>query len=140
MPGAPSHLVRQFQTYLSALELVSHGTATRPFADGARRERQGSRILRLDAEPYPHERLRALWEQATSLDAWEEVMAEARETLHNLRKSPPAPKAYRERGSVAWKRMIANDTETSVAALARRHGISRPTVYAYRRRYLTDEH
>src|SRR5829696_4749181 len=115
MPATPPHLIRQFHTYLSALELVSHGTTARPFEDGPRRDKHGSRILKVDTEPYPHERLRSLWEQATSLDAWEELVAEARETLHNLRKSPPAPKAYRERGSVAWKRMIANDTSTPVA-------------------------
>lgn len=135
MPTPPPHLIREFQTYLSGLELVSHGTTTRPFEDGPRRDGHDSQLPRLDAEPYPHERLRLLWEQATSLDVWEEVVAEARETLHNLRKSPPAPKAYRERGSVAWKRMIANDTCTSAAELARRHGITRQTIYAYRRRF-----
>jgi len=133
VPTAPPDLTRQFRRCLAALELVSHGTTTRSFGDGVRRRRHGSQILRLDAEPYPHERLQALWEEARSLDAWEEVLAEARETLHNLRKSPPAPKAYRERGTLAWKRMIASDTRTPVAELARRHGISRKTVYDYRR-------
>lgn len=134
-PAAPPHLERQFHAYLVALELVSQGSTARVFEDGPRRTRHGSRILRCDVEPYPHERLRALWTEATSLEGLEDLVAEARETLHNLRKSPPAPKPYRERGTIAWKRMIANDTCTPVAELASRHGISRKTIYAYRRRF-----
>jgi hypothetical protein len=94
-----------------------------PFADPARRR-----------EPYPHEHFRDRWNQATTAAARAVVLADARDHLEALRKTPDPPEGMLEPGSFPWKRMIANDPREPTE-LARVYGASRQSIHTWRKAF-----
>lgn len=115
------------------LEMVSHGR-TMSLDGRVAGSTDPSPVLFSDGTP-PHEEFRARWRAAKSDERRVEVVKAAREELKRLRRTPPPQQPLLERGSLAWKRDIANDRETSDKDLVRIHSISRQTLWRYRRDY-----
>jgi hypothetical protein len=124
---------RAMRKLLADLELVSHGRTMR--VDGrVTGSTDPSPMLRVDDEPYPHEHYRQRWQHADD-DERRQVLADARAHLESIRKTPPPPEHLLERCTYPWYVQIANDRETPVAELARLHGVSRKSIYAWREKY-----
>jgi hypothetical protein len=129
---------REMRKTLAELELISHGRV--PHIEGrVTGSKDHSPIMRVDEEAYPHEFWRGEWNAATTDQERREALEGAWRALEGLRRQPQPPDELLERGTLAWKRRIANDNRTSVAELARLHGISRRTVYTYRRKFREPE-
>jgi hypothetical protein len=126
-------LEREMRQLLLDLELCSHGR-TMGLDGRVTGSKDQSPILRSDEEPYPHEEFRARWASARSATARFEVVRKAREALRDLRRTPAPQRALLEPGSLAWKRDIANSSD-SVEDLVRVNEISRQTVWRYRKMY-----
>jgi len=62
------------------------------------------------------------------------VLVDARRALQAFKRSPAVPGKDPEYGSVHWKRMIANSTESD-DELSRKHGCSRAMIHKVKRLY-----
>lgn len=129
-------LEREIRQLLLDLEMVSHGK-TMGFEGRTSGSKDPSPVLYGDPD-LPHLEYAARWDRARTESARAVLVEEARTELGRLRRTPPPQKTLLEPGSLAWKRDIANDRKTTVAELARLNGISRVTVYEYRRLYRED--
>jgi hypothetical protein len=127
-------LESEFRQVIAEMHLISHGT-TGAF-DG--------RVTGAKERPLmPAGELRPLWEEferrwakAWGRPARETSLAEAREALRNWKVQKAAPVI--EPGSMAWRREIAN-ASGSDKELVRIYGVSRMTLWRYRRDYRTEE-
>ena len=78
------------------------------------------------------------WSGARTWKDKREVVQEAEKALQSARRQPePADREF-ERGSLAWKRRIAND-DRSTAEVARLYTVSRHQVAGFRSQYREDE-
>lgn len=117
---------------LHAMELVAEGNVRNPDSSGGgkpeSRPPRTSKPLRTEFE----ERLRG----CDSLKALEGWRSDAREALRDAKRAKAPQRA--EKGTVHWKREIANRDDVGIAEVARLYSVSRMTVYRYREQYRGD--
>lgn len=78
------------------------------------------------------------WRGARTWNAKRDVVQEAEKALQSARRQPEPEDREFERGSLAWKRRIAND-DRGTAEVARLYTVSRHQVCGFRSQYREDE-
>lgn len=135
---------RRARTLILQLELMPHGTVAQPEGrssrgDGGAKGPPGGILRRDDREQAfaqkSHEHFRRRYSECRSAGEFHALGDEVAAALDAWQR-PPRPRTP-ETGTLAWKRMVA-DSDEPVERLVRLHGISRATVYKYRRLYRSD--
>lgn len=136
---------QELRQVLAGLELISHVSAARPGSSsrdegediGGRRPPGG--VDRRDDREHDHpqksaEHFRRRLAHTRTDEQRAMILEDAQKALKSWRRYEPAQGVEPERGTLAWRRMIA-DSPDDPTTLAKRHQISKRTVYHYRKLY-----